>query len=126
LVSLVGVLEHAHIRIAELSDTDAETIVRASGSALIPALYSRAGLALTQGSGNIPLLAIEVGLLEAAVINLETYQGSEVVLVAGYELLDVLSRRQANSYPLRRTHGILTFGDEAGESTSGSATPSLT
>ncbi|MFF0131585.1 hypothetical protein ACFYTG_38735 [Streptomyces mirabilis] len=126
LVSLIGVLEHAHTRIAELSDADAETIVRASGAALIPALYSRAGLALTQGSGNIPLLVSEVGLVEAAVINLETYQGNEVVLVAGYELLDVLSRRQANSYPLRHIHGILAFDDETGDSTSGSATPSLT
>lgn len=126
LVSLVGVLEHAHTRIAELGDADAETIVRASGAGLIPLLYARAGLALTRGSENIPLLVSEVGLLEAAVINLETYQGNEVVLVTGYELLAVLSHREANPRPLRHVHGILAFADEAGDSTSGSAAPSLT
>ena len=125
MVSLVGVLEHAHTRITELSDTDAETIVRASGAALIPLLYARAGFALTQGIRNIPFLVSEVGLLEAAVINLETYQGNEVVLVAGYEILDALSRREVNSYPLRQRHGILAFADVAGDSTSGSAAPSL-
>ncbi|MER6377934.1 hypothetical protein ABT255_59190 [Streptomyces mirabilis] len=72
------------------------------------------------------MLVSEIGLLEAAVINLETYQGNEVVLVAGYELLAIFSQREANSYPLRHVHGILAFADEAGDSTSGSATPSLT
>ena len=114
LIALVGVLGHAHTKIAELSDTDDETIARASGSALIPSLYARAGLALTKNGDTIPLLVSEVGLLEAAVINLESYEGNEVVLVAGYELLDVFSNREANSSPLCRIHGILTFGGEAG------------
>jgi hypothetical protein len=105
---------HAQNKIAELSDVDDETIARASGASLIPSLYARAGLTLTKGGDNIPLLVGEVGLLEAAVINLESYEGNEVVLVAGYELLDVLSNREVNTSPLRRIHGILTFDGEAG------------
>ncbi|MCT9112361.1 hypothetical protein N4G69_43440 [Streptomyces mirabilis] len=97
-----------------MSDVDDETIARASGTSLIPSLYARAGLILTKGGANIPLLVSEVGLLEAAVINLESYEGNEVVLVAGYELLDVFANREANAHPLRRIHGILTFDDEAG------------
>ncbi|WP_143138270.1 hypothetical protein [Streptomyces mirabilis] len=97
-----------------MSDVDDETIARASGASLIPSLYARAGLTLTKGGDNIPLLVGEVGLLEAAVINLESYEGNEVVLVAGYELLDVLSNREVNTSPLRRIHGILTFDGEAG------------
>ncbi|MFG2261182.1 hypothetical protein [Streptomyces mirabilis] len=114
MIALVGVLEHAHTKIAELSNADDETTARASGATLIPALYARAGLTLTKGGDNIPLLVSEVGLLEAAVINLESYQGNEVVLVAGYELLDVFSAREANAHPPRRIHGILTFDGEAG------------
>ncbi|MGW3952717.1 hypothetical protein ACWEKM_17720 [Streptomyces sp. NPDC004752] len=124
MIDLVGVLEHAHTKIAELSDSDDETIARASGVTLIPSLYARAGLALTKDGDNIPLLVSEVGLLEAAVINLESYEGNEVVLVAGYELLDVFSNREVNSGPLRRIHGILTFDGDAG-TTSGSVTPSV-
>ncbi len=114
LISLVGVLEHAQNKIAELSDADNETVTRASGVTLIPSLYARAGLALTKGGESIPLLVSEVSLLEAAVINLESYEGNEVVLVAGYELLDAFSSREANSHPLRRAHGILIFDGEAG------------
>ncbi|WP_159403647.1 hypothetical protein [Streptomyces sp. NRRL S-646] len=97
-----------------MSDTDGDTIARASGASLIPSLYARAGLALTKGRDSIPLLVGEVGLLEAAVINLESYEGNEVVLVAGYELLDVLSNREVNTGPLRRIHGILTFDGDSG------------
>jgi hypothetical protein len=124
MVALVEIFEHAHIQIAELSEANRKTISSASGSALIPSLYARAGLASSGGRGGIPLLASEVGLLEAAVINLESYEGNEVVLCAGYELLDSFAHRMRNVYPLSRTHGILTFVYEAGGSTSGSATPS--
>ncbi|SDD00502.1 hypothetical protein [Streptomyces prasinopilosus] len=117
LVALVGVFEHAHARISELSDAGGERIAGASGSGLIPALYARAGLASVQGLRGIPLLVDEIGLLEAAVINLESYEGNEVVLVTGYELLDDFARRERNSRPLRRRHGILTFADEVGDPT---------
>ncbi|MER6629026.1 hypothetical protein ABT301_12385 [Streptomyces sp. NPDC000987] len=114
LISLVGVLEHAHDKITLLGNVDDVTIARASGVTLIPSLYARAGLTLTRGGENIPLLVDEVGLLEAAVINLESYEGNEVVLVAGYELLDAFVNRKKNAHALRRIHGILTFDGEAG------------
>lgn len=126
IVTLLEVLEHAHARIAELSEVDKETLARASGSTLIPTLYARAGFASIQGRRSIPLLADEIGLLEAAVINLESYQGNEVVLCAGYQLLDDFANRKRNAYPLCHVHGILAFAGEAEDTTSGSATPSLT
>ncbi|WP_411151099.1 hypothetical protein [Streptomyces sp. A30] len=125
VVTLIEVLDHAHACIVELSEADKETLARASGSSLIPLLYARAGFASIQGRRNIPLLAEEIGLLEAAVINLESYQGNEVVLCAGYQLLADFANRKRNSYPLRHVHGILTFTDEVEDTASGPATPSL-
>jgi hypothetical protein len=126
LVTLVEILEHAHVRISEFSDADKETVASASGSSLIPSLYARAGIAASREHDKIPLLAGEVGLLEAAVINLESYEGNEVVLCAGYQLLDNLASRKGNAYPLCHVHGILAIAGEAGETTSGSTSPSLT
>ncbi|MFE9925736.1 hypothetical protein ACFYQA_30470 [Streptomyces sp. NPDC005774] len=117
LVALVGVFEHAYAQISELSDASGETIANASGLTLISSLYARAGMASIRGLRDIPLLVDEIGLLDAAVINLESYEGNEVVLVAGYELLDNFANRERNSYPLRCKHGILAFTDEAGETT---------
>lgn len=42
-------------------------------------------------------------------INLESYEGNEVVLVAGYQLLDKFANRKVNFYPLRDVHGVLAF-----------------
>ncbi|MEU0209285.1 hypothetical protein ABZ235_04290 [Streptomyces canus] len=125
IAALVEIFEHARARIFELSDASKETIADASGSILVPSLFARAGLASIQGNHSIPLLVDEIGLLEAAVINLESYEGNEVVLVAGYELLDKFSNRKMNAYPLRHVHGVLAFSDEAGETASGPATSSL-
>ncbi|MDO0935814.1 hypothetical protein QQY66_30550 [Streptomyces sp. DG2A-72] len=125
-ITLVEIFEHAHARISELSDTDKETIADASGSTLIPSLFARVGLASIQGIHSIPLLAEEIASLEAAVINLESYEGNEVVLVAGYALLDDFANRKMNAHPLRHMHGVLAFADEAGDTASGPATPSLT
>jgi hypothetical protein len=124
--ALIEVLEHAHTCILKLSDTNGDTLARASGSDLIPSLYARAGFSSIGGRGSIPLLADEVGLLEAAVINLESYQGNEVVLCAGYQLLDDFANRGSGHYPLRYVHGILTFARDMEDSASGPATPSLT
>ncbi|MGW5973944.1 hypothetical protein [Streptomyces sp. NPDC055186] len=117
LVSLVGVFEHSHAQISELSDASRETIANASGLTLVPSLYARVGLASIRGICDIPLLVDEIGLLEAAVINLESYEGNEVVLVAGYELLDNFAHRERNAHPLRCRHGVLAFADEAGDTT---------
>jgi hypothetical protein len=126
VVTLVTIFEHAHAQIARLDDAGEGVIADASGSVLIPELYARSGWASLQGVNSIPLLVGEIGLLEAAVVNLESYEGNEVLLVTGYGLLDVFGNRKKNVYPLRYAHGILTFADEAGDTTSGSATPSLT
>lgn len=126
VAGLIEVLEHAHTCIEQLSGTDKETLARASGSSLIPLLYARAGFASIQKRQNIPLLADEIGLLEAAVINLESYQGNEAVLCVGYQLLDDFAKRKRNSYSLCRVHGILAFTDEVDDTASGPATPSLT
>lgn len=125
-ISLVTIFEHSHAQIFSLDDADEEVIANASGSVLLPELYTRSGWASLQGVSSIPLLVGEIGLLEAAVVNLESYEGNEVVLVAGYGLLDAFGNRKKNIYPLRYAPGILTFANAAGDTTSGSATPSLT
>ncbi|MFF0010457.1 hypothetical protein [Streptomyces sp. NPDC005374] len=124
--TLVEIFEHAHARISGLSDASKETIADASGSILLPSLFARAGLASIQKNRGIPLLVDEIGLLEAAVINLESYEGNEVVLVAGYELLEEFANRRINGHPLCHVHGVLAFADEAGETASGPATSSRT
>ncbi|MEU9291769.1 hypothetical protein AB0D57_45980 [Streptomyces sp. NPDC048275] len=124
--ALIEVLGHAHTCILKLSDANGDILARSSGSELIPSLYARVGFSSIGGRGSIPLLADEVGLLEAAVINLESFQGNEVVLCAGYQLLDDFANRGSGSYPLRYVHGILTFAGDVEDSASGSATPSLT
>jgi hypothetical protein len=126
IATLADIFQHAHARIFDLSDADEETVASASGSVLMPSLFARAGLASIQDNHSIPLLVDEIGLLEAAVINLESYGGNEVVLVAGYTLLDEFAKRTINDHPLRHVHGVLAFTDEAGETASGPATSSLT
>ncbi|MFG2459334.1 hypothetical protein ACGFWE_20040 [Streptomyces sp. NPDC048523] len=122
----MGIFEHAHDRISELSDADGAVIDNASGHLLVPSLYARVGLASIKGACNIPFLVTEIGSLEAAVINLESYRGNEVVLCVGYELLEKFATRERNSHPMRHVHGVPVFIDEAGDSANGSATPSLT
>ncbi|WP_158694609.1 hypothetical protein [Streptomyces canus] len=125
MVNLVEIFEHAHACIAKLSEADKETLAKASGFSLIPTLYARAGFASIHNRHIVPLLADEIGLLEAAVINLESYQGNEVALYAGYQLLDDFADRSRNCYPLRQVHGILAFTGEVEDTASGSAAPSL-
>ncbi|MFC9863556.1 MULTISPECIES: hypothetical protein [unclassified Streptomyces] len=127
IVALVEVLEHAHVQISKLSNSDSETIINASGSALIPSLYARAGLVTLKGhrSRNVPLLVGEIALLDAAVINLESYEGNEVTLCVGYELLEKFAIRKRNAYPVRPVHGILAFADEIGDMGSRPVNPSL-
>lgn len=123
LATLVSIFEHAHAQIAALSDADEETIGHASGSSIIPSLYARAGVAASGGHGEVPLLEREVGLLEAAVVNLESYEGNEVVLVSGYELLRILAARRNERRSLRSVHGILAFDYGAHGSVGGPTSP---
>ncbi|MFF4791138.1 hypothetical protein ACFY2M_15430 [Streptomyces sp. NPDC001276] len=123
MATLVELFDYARTQITELSRADEKTIADASGSALIPALYARAGVASSQLRDNLPLLASELGLLEVAVINLESYEGSEVMLCTGYELLDNFTHRRRSSYPLRLVHGILSFVYETRGTPDGTAKP---
>lgn len=125
VADLIEVIEHTHAQITKLSDLDKGTVADASGSALVPLLYARAGFASIQGRHKIPFLVDEIGLLEAAVVNLESYEGSWVVLCTGYQLLNIFATRERNSSPLQFVHGIPTFGGEAGDTTNGSVAPSL-
>lgn len=111
--ALVAVFEHAYTRIRALSDADAQTLARASGSALIPVLYARVGLASCRRRSVIPLLTEELSALEAAVVNLQSYGGNEVVLCTGHDLLDEFSGRRENTRPLSYEHGILAYADGA-------------
>ncbi|MFD5425272.1 hypothetical protein [Streptomyces sp. NPDC127084] len=115
MVALVETFEYAHAQIAVRSDADDETIAKASGSLLIPALYARAGFAAGRQSDRIPLLVSELGSLEAAVLNLESYGGHEAALCVGYGMLDSLGKREAGTGNLRSVHGILAFADEAAD-----------
>ncbi|MFD7611403.1 hypothetical protein [Streptomyces sp. NPDC059828] len=113
MTALVETFEYAHAQIAELSGAGYDTVARASGSILISTLYARAGFAAVRGRHRIPLLVSELGLLEAAVINLESYEGNEAALCTGYGLLDDLVNRKSSSGILCCIHGILAFTDEA-------------
>ncbi|WP_338673944.1 hypothetical protein V1460_13370 [Streptomyces sp. SCSIO 30461] len=115
VVALVETFEYAHAQIAMRSDADDHTVAKASGSHLIPALYARAGFAAGRESDRIPLLVSELGSLEAAVLNLESYGGHEAELCLGYGMLDSLGNREAGAGLLRSVHGILAFADEAAD-----------
>lgn len=82
------------------------------------------GVASTWGRDEIPLLDVEVGLLEAAVINLESYEGNEVMLCSGYELLDIVASRKKSSH-LHRVHGIWAFRYDPEEVCYGSVGPTI-
>ncbi|WP_405815823.1 hypothetical protein OG241_14885 [Streptomyces sp. NBC_01390] len=125
VVTLIEIFDHAHARMVDSGEVDKETLANASGSALVPMLYARAGCSSLQGRSSIPLLTDEIGLLEAAVINLESYQGNEVVLCAGYQLLEDFANRKRNTSPVCHVHGILAFTGEAEGTTSGSVAPSM-
>ncbi|MFC9950008.1 hypothetical protein [Streptomyces prasinus] len=125
MCALIDVFEHAHARIVGLSDADETVVAKAAGSSLIPLLYARAGMAVGKGIDSIPLLVDEAGLLDAAVINLESYEGNEAVLCSGYALLDSLEIRKESTRPARSEHGILRFSDESERAPSGSSGPFL-
>ncbi|MFJ3671064.1 hypothetical protein ACIPSE_31840 [Streptomyces sp. NPDC090106] len=120
----MAVVDHAYAQLMSLSDADQDVIANASGTVLLPELYARSGWAALRDADVIPLLVDEIGQLEAAVLNLESYGGHEVALVAGYGLLESFGGRDRNVHPLHRVHGVLAFtGGTADEAATGSATP---
>jgi hypothetical protein len=124
---LIEVLRHARTQIVELTrgDADQELVARAGGSDLIASVYARIGLTVVQGRDAVPILVTEIGQVEAAVLNLESYEGHEVVLCLGYALLQNLESRQSSWRSLTLIDGIWAITNETGESANGATAPSI-
>ncbi|MFD9467315.1 hypothetical protein [Streptomyces sp. NPDC060027] len=97
MLLLVGVIEHAHTQLSDLSDADAVTVSNASGADLLQLLRTRVGAATAHGRQGIPMLVSEIRYVEAAVVNLESYEGHESVLCEGYAILERLSALQKSA-----------------------------
>ncbi|MEV5317969.1 hypothetical protein AB0K92_09955 [Streptomyces sp. NPDC052687] len=105
---------HARTQLRTLSDASASTIADASGSPLVTALYERAGAAHALGRSAVPMLVSEIGLVEAAVLNLESYAGHEVVLAEGYALLNRLAFLTGRARVGQVIGGVITLPAAAG------------
>ncbi|MFI5567462.1 hypothetical protein ACIA6T_08895 [Streptomyces sp. NPDC051740] len=124
---LIEVLRHAQTQIVELTrDADQELVARAGGSDLIASIYARIGLTVVQGRDAVPILVTEIGQVEAAVLNLESYEGHEVVLCLGYALLQNLESRKSSWRSPTLVDGIWAITNETGESANGATAPSIT
>ncbi|MEU6773258.1 hypothetical protein [Streptomyces sp. NPDC046759] len=106
-------IQHARTCLEVHSGSDPATIHNASGAALPPLLYPRAGLALARGLSGIPLLLSEIRHLDAAVVNLESYGGHEAVLCEGYGLIERLERLSEYAREARIVEGVLALDDPA-------------
>ncbi|MGW0822153.1 hypothetical protein [Streptomyces sp. NPDC002845] len=103
---------HARAQLRRLSDSSASTITDASGSALVPVLHERAGAAHALGSPGIPMLVSEITHVEAAVLNLESYDGHETVLCEGYTLLNRLAFLKGHARVTQEIGGVVTLPGE--------------
>ncbi|CAL9545632.1 hypothetical protein [Streptomyces sp. enrichment culture] len=102
LCALERVARHAEERLRELSGSPDRIVTAASAAGLVEVLHGRARTARALGRAGVPLLVEEIGAVEAAVLNLESYGGHEAVLCEGYALLDRLARL-AGLGPVRRS-----------------------
>ncbi|QIJ62807.1 hypothetical protein [Streptomyces sp. JB150] len=118
---------HARAQLRALSGGSAATIADASGSPLVPALHERAGAAHALGRPGIPMLVSEIGHVEAAVLNLESYAGHEAVLAEGYTLLKRLAFLTGQARVGQEIGGVVTLPGEAAGDVAGEAAgrPSL-
>ncbi len=105
--TLTRVIEHARRCLEAESDADPQTIGNASGAALLPLLYARAGAALARGAEGVPMLVAEIGHVEAAVVNLESYGGHETVLCEGHSLLERFTVLSEEARAGRTVDGVL-------------------
>ncbi|GCB49148.1 hypothetical protein [Streptomyces sp. NL15-2K] len=113
LGSIERVTLHARAQLRKLSDSSASTVTDASGSALVPVLYERAGAAHALGQSGIPMLVSEIAHVEAAVLNLESYAGHETVLCEGYTLLNRLAFLKGEARVTQEIGGVVTLPGEA-------------
>ncbi|MEV0299837.1 hypothetical protein [Streptomyces prasinus] len=72
------------------------------------------------------MLITEIGQVEAAVLNLESYAGHEAVLCLGYALLQELETRRDACRSLCLVDGVWAITDETGESASDATVPFVT
>lgn len=115
LRSIERVTLHARAQLRKLSDSSAATVIDASGSALVPLLYERAGAAQALGHSGIPMHVSEIAHVEAAVLNLESYAGHEVVLCEGYTLLNRLAFLKGQARVTQEIGGVVTLPGEAAD-----------
>lgn len=117
LETLEAVTGHARVQLLRLSDSDPDTIDNASGYRVMPLLYQRAGAARVLGHSGIPMLVSEVGNVQAAVLNLESYQGDAMTLVQGYELLNRVTLLAELARAAQEVGGVITLPDETSGTT---------
>jgi hypothetical protein len=115
LRSIERVTFHARAQLRKLSGSSASTVIDASGSALVPVLYERAGAADALGHSGVPMLVSEIAHVEAAVVNLESYAGHETVLCEGYTLLNRLAFLKGQARVTQEIGGVVTLPGEAAD-----------
>jgi hypothetical protein len=115
LGSIERVTLHARTQLRKLSGSSSSTVIDASGSALVPVLYERAGAADALGQSGIPMLVSEIAHVEAAVVNLESYDGHEVELCEGYALLNRLAFLKGQARVTQEIGGVVTLPGEAAD-----------
>ena len=122
LQSLERITNHARTQLARLGGAmDLEVIDQASGYMLMLALSERAGAARALGYAGIPMLVDEVGLVQAVVLNLETYGGETMAIAEGYELLSRVTQLAQLPRAAEEIRGVLTLPDETPETSGPSA-----
>jgi hypothetical protein len=112
LEALERLTSHARVQLLRLSDSDPGTVDSASGSRMMPLLHQRAGAARVLGHSGIPMLVTEVGDVQAAVLNLESYEGAPMALVEGYELLNRVTLLAELARAAQEIGGVVTLPDE--------------
>lgn len=122
LQTLERITSHARTQLARL-DTDMapDALNAASGYWLMLTLSERAGAARALGRSGIPMLVDEVEAVQAAVLNLQSYEGDDLAVVEGHELLNrvtVLAQLPRHAVEIG---GVLTLPDR--EPTAGEPSP---
>ncbi|MEU3339349.1 hypothetical protein ACWCQ1_15740 [Streptomyces sp. NPDC002144] len=113
LSTLERVTSHARTQLLRLSDSDLETIDNGSGYRLMPLMHQRAGAARVLGHPGIPMLVTEVSNVQAAVLNLESYEGDPMLVLEGYDLLNRLTLLAELAHVPEEIGGVVTLPNEA-------------
>ncbi|MFI8206755.1 hypothetical protein [Streptomyces sp. NPDC085937] len=122
LQTLERITSHARTQLARLdADMAPDALNAASGYWLMLTLSERAGAARALGRSGIPMLVDEVEAVQAVVLNLQSYEGDDLAVVEGHELLNrVTVLAQLPCYAVE-IGGVLTLPDR--EPTAGEPSP---